>query len=154
VIWTIPCEVGMRSWAPWMPCTSWPEARMNWGIAAGCGAASSWGKAVADCAADVRRFPTECAGDPPAQLVGSEPKRNRIYWSLKFSYEYWTSSSHNTDCEECDLLGCNTMKFGASEMAFEGTNCLQLLGHRVSHPRNQMPPTFRILAWLILCSQK
>lgn len=56
---------------------------MNWGMAAGCGAASSWGKAVVDCAAtDVRRFPTECAGDPLAQLVGSEPNGNKIYCIL------------------------------------------------------------------------
>jgi hypothetical protein len=51
---------------------------MNWGMAAGCGAASSWGKAVVGCA-DERRFPTECAGDPLAQLVGSEPTRKKIY---------------------------------------------------------------------------
>lgn len=31
-----PCDVGMSSCAPCMPCTSWPDARMNWGILAGC----------------------------------------------------------------------------------------------------------------------
>jgi hypothetical protein len=51
---------------------------MNCGIAAGCGAASSWGRAVVGCAAaEESRLPTECAGDALAQLVGSEPDGKR-----------------------------------------------------------------------------
>lgn len=33
----VPWEVGMNNWAPWIPCTNWPEVRMNWGIATGWG---------------------------------------------------------------------------------------------------------------------
>jgi hypothetical protein len=52
-------------------------------MAAGCGAARSWGRAVVGCAAaEVSRFPTECAGDALAQLVGSEPGRNKNYYML------------------------------------------------------------------------
>lgn len=32
----LPCEVGIKSWAPWMPCTSCPDAKINCGIGAGC----------------------------------------------------------------------------------------------------------------------
>lgn len=39
---SLPCDVGMRSWAPWMPCTSWPEVMMNCGIATGWGCDRSW----------------------------------------------------------------------------------------------------------------
>lgn len=28
--------MGISSWAPCIPCTSWPEAKINWGIGAGC----------------------------------------------------------------------------------------------------------------------
>lgn len=38
-------------------------------MAAGCGAARSWGCV----AAEASRFPTECAGDALAQFDGSEP---------------------------------------------------------------------------------
>lgn len=54
----IPCDVGISSWAPWIPCIKCPEARISWGIGAGCwdpiigfeegstdvwGGASGWG---------------------------------------------------------------------------------------------------------------
>jgi hypothetical protein len=43
-------------------------------MAAGCGAASSWGCA----AAEVSRFPTECAGDALAQFDGNEPDKQTL----------------------------------------------------------------------------
>lgn len=38
----LPCEVGINSWAPWMPWTNCPEAKINWGIGAGWGDCIKW----------------------------------------------------------------------------------------------------------------
>lgn len=42
-IYLLPCDVGMSNCAPWIPWTSWPEARINCGIPIGCWAASNDG---------------------------------------------------------------------------------------------------------------
>lgn len=44
IVWVaMPCDVGIRSWAPCIPCTSCPLARINWGIDVGWGELRSCG---------------------------------------------------------------------------------------------------------------
>lgn len=62
----IPCDVGISNCAPWIPCTSWPEAKMNWGIAAGWGAVNNCG-----CAEERR-------GELFAHDVGTVPDKKKI----------------------------------------------------------------------------
>lgn len=39
----LPCEVGTKSWAPWIPCTIWPDVKINCAIDVEFGKDNSWG---------------------------------------------------------------------------------------------------------------
>lgn len=78
----IPWDVGMRSWAPWMPCTSWPDASINCGIAAGCGAAKS-------CGGCGGAAPTR----PAAPAIGNDPTHLKFILKCPRCVCVWASDA-------------------------------------------------------------